>query len=189
MSTSDWKRHRGGALGVVIYLCYTGDSAEGEKLIAPLRKLGKPIEDTIGMTEYVNFQTQWDGPPRLPMNVYFKSGFITGFPAGLVDALSDGFNPGGAFSSYFMQSGGAVADKSETETAFAHRDTLANMMMIGVWPNDEDTPENIARVRANWDLVKEYTSGFYWNLTEADDKQIHGNYGANYQRLVAIKTQ
>ena len=63
------------------------------------------------------------------------------------------------------------------------------MMMIGVWPNDEDTPENIATVRANWDLVKEYTSGFYTNLNEADAKQTHGNYGANYQRLATIKTQ
>ncbi len=179
----------GGTLGAVIYVCYTGDPAIGEKLMAPLRKLGKPIEDTIGMTEYVKVQTQFDGLPRLPLSVYFKSGFITGFPAGLVDALADGFKPDAAFSSYFMHSGGAVADKSETDTAFAHRDTLANMMMIGVWPNHENTPENIATVRANWEMVKEHTSGFYVNLNEADDRTTHGNYGANYQRLVAIKKQ
>jgi hypothetical protein len=46
-----------------------------------------------------------------------------------------------------------------------------------------------AQIHAVWERLKRFTSGFYANLTVADQKAVEENYGANITRLMKIKKQ
>jgi FAD/FMN-containing dehydrogenase len=59
-----------GQLIVMLLACYTGKLEEGEKLLAPLKALGKPVGDLLQRRPYVTLQslldaTQPKGPPLL----------------------------------------------------------------------------------------------------------------------------
>jgi len=179
----------GGELGAVFYVCYTGKPSDGERLLAPLRNLGKPVQDTIGLIDYLTMQRQFDGPTLSPASVYMKSGFMTGFSDGLVEALIGEYTPMANFSAYLWLQGGAVGDRSPTSTAFTHRDTEATIMISGWWMDRADAEQNVADIRSNWDLVNAHTKGFYVNLNEASEQKTHSNYGSNYARLATIKRE
>ena len=44
-----------------------------------------------------------------------------------------------------------------------------------------------AEIHAVWDRLKGFTTGFYANLTVADQQAVDDNYGANITRLMKIK--
>jgi hypothetical protein len=49
-----------GAPVVAIIVSYIGDAAAGEAVVAPLRKFGSPLVDTIAPTSYVQLNTLFD---------------------------------------------------------------------------------------------------------------------------------
>jgi len=179
----------GSVLGVVFYVCYMGKPSDSERVLAPLRNFGKPIEDTIGRKDYLTVQQQFDGPSLSPASVYIKSGFLTELSNGFIDALVEEYEPRDNFSAYLWQQGGAIGDRSPTDTAFTHRDMVATIMISGWWMERAEAEQNVADIRANWDTVKEYTKGFYVNLNEDNRQKTHSNYGENFSRLQAIKRE
>jgi FAD/FMN-containing dehydrogenase len=170
-----------------LYVCTTADSATGEKLLRPFRQFGKPIENTIGAMPYLAVQSQFDGPPLDPTMNYIKGGFVRAFPADLIDVLADDFRPSSQVSVFFQNANGAVADVAQSATAFSHRDALANLMVLGNWKDRSYNDKGRDEVRASWHMVERYTDGYYVNLNDADAAGTGRNYGANFQRLVALK--
>src|SRR4029077_13059004 len=56
-------------------VCYCGPVDQGERVLAPLRKLGKPVKDGLAPTPYVDLQSADDaGNP--PGRYYIKGGYI-----------------------------------------------------------------------------------------------------------------
>jgi hypothetical protein len=56
---------------VAIGVCYTGPLAEGERLIAPVRRFGSPLEDQIHPMAYTELQSLFDAAyPR--RNQYYQ---------------------------------------------------------------------------------------------------------------------
>ena len=74
-----------------IEVIYSGKPADGEKLIAPLAKLGKPLLDGVSTKPYVLAQLGATGsaPPALPAGsgFYVKSGFLNSGPDSLVSEI------------------------------------------------------------------------------------------------------
>jgi FAD/FMN-containing dehydrogenase len=179
---TDWQ----GRAVAVIYVCYSGDFDAGRKVLEPLQRLGKPLENVIGPMDYLAVQRQFDGPHQSPTNHYLKGGFVREFTPGLIDALT-AFRPSKIFAAYMQDSSGAVGDVEPTATAFANRGSRVNLMMFGEWPNAADNEQNRATVRANWDKVEPFTEGFYSNLNDADKRSTDRNFGPNYARLATLK--
>ena len=71
---------------LIFAACYAGDMAEGEKAIAPLRALGKPIADVISPHPFVGWQTAFDPLLTPGARNYWKSHDF----AELSDAAIDG---------------------------------------------------------------------------------------------------
>jgi hypothetical protein len=140
-----------------------------------------------GAMSYLAVQSQFDGPPLDPAMNYIKGGFVRTFPAGLIDVLADDFRPSSQVSIFFQNANGAVADVAQSATAFSHRDTLANLMVLGNWKDRSYNDKGRDEVHASWQMVERHTDGFYVNLNGADAASTGRNYGANYQRLVALK--
>jgi FAD/FMN-containing dehydrogenase len=185
----------GGAPGMAaLQVCYCGPQADAEKALAPIRKLGTPLQDTIKTMEYVQVQRSQDSSDTRAIASYLKGGFVGKFPGELIKAMVDGFHPDPRrmtvlFAQHCGGAGGRVADSA---TAFAHRYAIANVMTVVAWPvNDTDPSPHIEAARAYWKTLQPFTGGFYVNdmAREVTAKDINENYRGNYARLVALKTK
>src|SRR5262249_48931466 len=79
-----------GAPVVVVIVGYIGDHAEGEKLVAPLRKFGAPLVDTIAPSSYVELNTLFDAAfPYGGVQRYWKSSFLKELGDDVLDILID----------------------------------------------------------------------------------------------------
>ena len=178
--------------GVGIHVCYSGPESKAEKVLAPVRALGKPVFDSIKKQSYVAIQQSWDNTDPRNEGQYLKSGFIDDFPAGLADKLIDGFqaDPGRNTVLFSQHSGGAIGRVPADATAFAHRKSKANVFCTVSWPLENDATPHIDYIRRYWKDIEPYTDGWYTN--EASDEPhrvLHANYQGNFPRLQKVKNK
>jgi FAD/FMN-containing dehydrogenase len=183
----------GGAPGSVsLGICYSGPKQDLERALAPIRKLGKPDSDTIKPQDYVALQRSNDGNESRVIASYLKGGFVSSVPDKLVSAIVDGIkgDPKRTTVLFFQHGGGAAGRKPEAATAFAQRDSIANMMAVVAWRQGTvDPAEHIDAARKYWSTLEPFTRGFYVNdlAREITAKDVNANYRGNYPRLVAVK--
>ena len=180
-----------GTPGAHIYAVYSGEAKSGAKVLEPLQRFGKPIKNTIGPQSYLVVQTWSDPPPVDPTHWYLKGGFVREYSAGLIGLLAEEFRPDAGTSMYFQSANGAVADVSQTATAFSHRGATANMMLFGLWKDPSQDEAGRKAIRAMWSKLAPFTDGYYVNLHDTDpkDKGTDSNYGPNFTRLASLKKQ
>jgi hypothetical protein len=177
---------------VVLLPCYSGPQEDAERVLAPLRKAGKPVADTIAKADYVAVQSSQDNTEARVMGEYVKSGFISQFPSSLVDSYVDMIPAAqrlGIFS-FFQHAGGAINRVPEDGTAFAFRDTLAMMAIVTSWPMEEGGEAQQRKLKEMWAGLAPYTSGWYTvEVSDESNEAINRNYRGNYERLVSVKNQ
>jgi len=175
-----------------IHTTWSGPAADAERVLAPLRKLGKPIEDTIRAQDYVAIQRSWDDTDPRNNGEYLKSGFIVGYPAGLVDAVLDGFQPDLARgTSYFYQhGGGAIGRVAADATSFPHRSATLEIFAIVSWDLGTDGKRHVDYVKNYWSSLQPFTDGYYTNeVADEHQPKIDENYRGNIGRLRQLKRQ
>jgi FAD/FMN-containing dehydrogenase len=80
-----------GAKTVAIGVCYSGPLAEGERLIAPVRQFGPPLEDQIRPMAYTELQSMFD-PAYPPRNQYYqKDHFLREISDDAIDIVVEHF--------------------------------------------------------------------------------------------------
>ena len=176
--------------GVGLHVCYSGPESEAEKVLAPIKKLGDPMLDTVAAVDYVAIQKSWDNSDPRNTGEYLKSGFINAFPQSVADALIDGFepNPGRNTTVFFQHSGGAIGRVPVEATAFAHRKSQANMFAVVSWPLDTDRAPHVDYVRRYWKELEAATDGYYTNeVANEPQSQVNKNYQGNFPRLLEVK--
>jgi hypothetical protein len=177
---------------IAIEVCWSGPVDDAERVLAPYRKLGKPDRDGIAAKDYFDVQRANDMGDNRSMGMYLKGGFLSKTPPPLVDAIVDNFpaDPARLTILFFQHCGGAVSRVPENATAFAQRDSLANMMAVTAWPmaGTESKPHMDA-AREYWKALDPFTRGFYVNDLpgEVTAKDIDQNYRGNHARLAALK--
>ncbi len=181
----------GGKPGVVgISVCHSGSAEQAEKMLAPLRKLGTPIADTIKAQEYVAIQRSSDRSDPRYEGAYMKEGFIRDFQGSMVNTLMDGFqqDPGRGTSVYFQHAGGAIGRVAPDATAFAHRHVKHGMFSIVSWKLDSDPAPHIRYIKDYWATLEPFTRGRYTNsIGDEPQKLVSDNYGVALPRLRALK--
>jgi len=177
----------GGERFIGIYGCYAGDVAMGMKVLEPMKKLGKTIEDSFRPMKYTDVQRQFDTDPKGPDHHYVKGGLVRDFTSEFVKHLAKDFAPNDHVFIYMQNSSGAVGDVAPEATAFWNRKSLVNLMVMGEWRDPAQSERNRADIRAAWDQVAPFTAGYYSNLNDADKSTVSPNFGANYPRLQALK--
>jgi FAD/FMN-containing dehydrogenase len=185
----------GNAPGMVsLEVCYAGPHADAERALAPIRKLGAPMQDGIKAMDYTHVQRMNDSTDTRGIASYLKGGFIGKGSPELVSALVDGLqgDPRRMTVLFFQHCGGASSRVAEGATAFAHRYALANMMTVAAWPinaSADDTKAHIEATRRYWKTLEPHTRGFYVNdlAREVTAKELNDNYRSNYERLVGLK--
>ena len=183
------------ALGVT----YLGNPADKDRVLAPFKKLGQPLDDQIHAKTYLEAQgASGTAPIAVPASpggtrTYIKTGFLQSLDPALFDQAIRTFEA--APSSQMMllmmdQVGGAVSRVKSDATAYWNRQASFDLMIDSEWLDAAQDQANIQTVRAAWASVEKYTQGFYVNTEPgADDKRVRGTYGSNYARLQQAKTK
>jgi len=184
----------GGPGAAQMDVCYSGPAKNAERALAPIRKLGTPLSDTIKTMDYVEVQRAGDWTDARLLGTYLKGGFISAMPEKLITAAVEGLqgDPNRVTGLFFQLCGGACGRVPENATAFAHRYALANMMTLSGWRHGvEDPAKHIAATRKYWSTLEPFTKGFYVNdmPREATAKDVVNNYRGNQTKLVALKTK
>jgi len=178
---------------VLVEVCYCGDPGSYEAAMAPVRKLGKPIADSVKAVDYTVMQRAGDVSDPRAQGIYLKSGFIPRLGDDLIAAMVSGFpaKPTRSTAIFFQMSGGAIARVPADATAFPARDAFANLLTAAQWRFGDDPADHMRAIREYWATLERYTHGFYVNDLEPDHSAaaIQRNYRTNHDRLVAVKKQ
>ena len=184
-----------GAPVVAIIASHIGDIAAGERVLAPVRKFGAPLVDTIAPTSYVALNTLFDAAvPYGGVQRYWKSSFLKELGDDLLDIMvARAASMRSPMSMVlFFHLHGAAARVHPRETAFGAREDLWDYDVISQWTDPAETPDHIRWTREYWSAVEPFASGeVYVNHLDAEEAtRIRAAYaGGNYDRLVALKNK
>ncbi|GGY01062.1 FAD-linked oxidase [Litchfieldella qijiaojingensis] len=180
--------------GLAIEVCYCGAIDAGEKVLLPLRKLGSPMLDTIDCVPYETVQNLLTDifPPG--MHHYWKSSFVREFSDDAIDTIVDFFTaavPPPLAVITFEHLGGVIGRIGEQDTAFSHRQAQHSLLVLRTWQDPEKSEANIAWGRQCYGIAEPFLeSGVYVNyLGDEGEARVRAAYGANYERLVALKNK
>jgi hypothetical protein len=173
---------------------YVGPIGKGEATLRPLREFGVPLADQIRPMAYKELQTILD--PMMPWGLYnyWKSSFLTAMSDTAIDTLIAHFAvvPSPLTVVVLEQLGGAVSRIGRHETAFNLRDGEHNLAIASRWTDPGETEHNIRWTRELWEAMQPYSSAaVYVNYLGGDESatRIKAAYGANYDRLAALKNR
>lgn len=179
---------------VALFVCYTGETNEGEKLVAPIKAFGSPVGDIVQRRTYVSQQSLLDATQPKGRRYYWKSEYLPRLdPNLLATTISHAEKIASPHSAIILfPLDGALNRLPENHSAVGNRDTSWVLNITASWEKAEDDKANIEWARAAWRDMRGFsTGGTYVNfLTEEEgDERIHAAYGRNYDRLVEIKSK
>ena len=179
---------------------YSGDLAAGERVLQPVREFGTPLEDLSGPWPYRE-QVQAAFDPFLSGMgehiAYWKSTYTNELTDEVIDVLVErGRNRPDPWTIIVVPAfTGAVARVGADETAFGARPPFM-ISVDGLWHDASQNAANVQWVRDFYDELQPHSTGqVYVNfLGEEDDAAAalattQSVYGANYERLVDVKTK
>ena len=180
---------------VAVAGCYSGAVDDGEPVVQPLRELGQPLIDLSGPWPWLGLQSGFD--PLFPKGAfyYWKSRALAELSNEAIDVIADfgARRPSPLTDIVVWHQGGAMSRVGETETAYGGRDAAFLVTGEASWDDPALSDEGIGWGRAFWDAVGQYsTGGLYLNfagLGEEKEALVKAGYGANYERLAALKAK
>jgi FAD/FMN-containing dehydrogenase len=179
---------------VAIVVGYIGDLAEGEALVAPVRKFGSPLVDTIAPMSYVQLNQMFDAAfPYGGVQRYWKSSFLKQLGDDVLEILIDRAATMRSPMSMvgFFHVHGAATRVDPNETAFGLRADQWDYDVISQWNDPGESAGHIQWTREFWTAVKPFATGeVYVNHLDAEEgTRIRAAYSDNFGRLVALKNK
>ena len=180
--------HLQGRTVIGLAACYTGDIAEGARVLALMRALS-PEVDLVGEMPYAAFNSMLDDPPG--KRNYWSAEYMAGFPDDAVDVfVKYAANLPSPFTQHIMLPwGGEVARVSASDTPMTQRDAAWITHPFAVWEGEENDEANIRWAREySADMKKFATGGIYLNfIGDEGQDRVRAAYGPNYDRIAKIK--
>jgi FAD/FMN-containing dehydrogenase len=181
-----------GEVAVAIAVCYAGPIEHGDQLLRPLRRLG-PDSDAIEPMSYRALQQASDAGFPPGQQHYWRSGYITALDDEAIDVMLDFVSrmPSQASGVGLQQLHGTAARVDATATAFPHRGNRYDCLILSQWPDPADSERNIAWTRSMYGAIEPFLAeGVYVNnLGDFGARGVGQAYGANYERLAALKAE
>ena len=181
---------------VGIVICWTGDHAEGERVIAPLREAAQPLIDLVQPMPYAAVQSMLDGGGPKGINAYMKAEFLDELTDEACDKLIRwGMSRPGPMVQLLVEPlGGAITRLDDDATALGRRDAMWCYHALSLWmePDEETAAAHLAWAKdLAADLAPHCREGVYLNFTsDAGEDRVRSSYGdAKYARLQAIKAK
>jgi FAD/FMN-containing dehydrogenase len=177
---------------VALKVCYAGDLGDGEKIVRPLRSLGRALADLVAPMPYTALQEGGDEGVPPGLRNYWKSSYLhelTDKAVGtLVDHAAEITSPLSVIA--IERLGGAVSRIGEDETAFGHRDAGFDFRTLSLWTDPDESDVHIPWTRQFWEAMQPFSTGGVYvnNLGKEGEGRVKAAYApAKYERLVALK--
>jgi FAD/FMN-containing dehydrogenase len=180
---------------IVVFLavhCGAGQRAQQE--LSQLREFGSPIADLSNTLPYLEVQRFFDADyPAHDMRYYWKSHYLAGLPDEAIAVLVDlnETSPSVHSTLDIWQLGGAFSRPAASDTAFGDRSAPFLLGIESNWEHPEDDGAALEWGRTAFRALEPFaTGGEYLNfpgLYENNDKMVQDTFGANLDRLVALK--
>jgi len=176
---------------LVFAVCYVEQTPEGDKALAELRGLGKPIADVIGPTPFAGWQQAFDPLLTPGSRNYWKSHDFDTVPEPMIDLLYNAIRtlPDPQCEVFIGALGGAMARVAPDATPFPQRSAHFTMNVHTRWEDSAKDAACVAWARALFDAAAPHALGtVYVNFVPDDERdRLAGAYGDNLGRLARIK--
>jgi FAD/FMN-containing dehydrogenase len=182
-----------GAKVAALIAGYTGPVEDGEAALAPLRRFGPPVADTIQPMPYTAVQRMLDSAFPPGHHHYWKSGYMRELSDGALETMVAQFleAPSPLSAALLEPVGGAAARVAPDATAYAHRNGQPSFLIVARWADPAEAEREIAWARAYWAAMQPYVEqAAYPNYLEAGAEgaeRVRAAYGGNYERLTRVK--
>jgi FAD/FMN-containing dehydrogenase len=180
---------------MVVAAAYAGSVDAGEDVVQPLRELGRPLVDVSGPWPWLGLQSGFDALFPKGGLYYWKSRALAELTDAAIDDIADfgARRPSPLTDIVVWHNGGAMSRVGETETAYGGRDAAFLVTGEASWADPALTDDALAWGREFWDAMGRHsTGGLYLNfagLGEEKEQLVKAGYGANYERLAALKAK
>lgn len=180
----------------VFVIFHSGPADQAERDLAPLSKaLGDPLAELVYRRPYTELQSLNDESEPKGNHYYWKSEWVADLSDELLgvirDEAADCLVPGGDIG--FAHIGGALNERPADDGAVGNRDAEYLSIAAAMWETDDPRGEEYrAWVRGAWRAFRPHsTGGHYVNFqtSEEGEDRVRASYGANFDRLVEIKTR
>jgi FAD/FMN-containing dehydrogenase len=186
-------KERHGTPIVAILACHSGDLAEGERAVAPIKKFGRPIGDVLVRRPYTQLQTLLDATQPKGRRYYWKSEFLPRIDpdlcAGVIEHAARIRSPHSAV--ILFQVSGALNRHAPDHSPVGNRGAHFVLNIAGSWERPGDDAENVEWARTAWLALRRFsTGGTYVNFLNSDEvsSRLDAALGDAVRRLTEIKT-
>jgi FAD/FMN-containing dehydrogenase len=176
---------------VGIAACWFGDTGDGERALAPLRRFGPPVLDMIGRTSYAAAIRLVDEPSAPGLHRAYRSGALSALSDEAIEILVEhSRSMTSPMSGVLVEHlHGAAARVPVDATAFALRDVPYVVLVMPQWQPGEAAAPHLVWADRFWSALQPHTTGaVYVNyLGDEGQQRVRAAYGANHARLVELK--
>lgn len=172
-------------------LCWSGDLASAEDVVAPLCRFGSPLVEHLGPMPYVQWQHLQDAGAPSGRYHYWKTASYRSLPDSVIETLAAAALslPTSLSEIHIQHLGGAVARVPAEETPFAQRDAGAFVNLIGATQWTEEFPLLRERTRALHErIARDALPRLFPNFSGRDDGRVADQLGpATAERLQDLR--
>ncbi len=176
---------------IVFALCHAGDPDDGRRAVEPIRHLGTPYGEHIGVQPFTAWQQAFDPLLAPGARNYWKSHNFTELTDGTIDLLVRYASevPSPHCEIFIGQLGGQINRVAPESTAYSHRDAEFVVNVHGRWETAAEDDRGMGWARDFYnDAAPFATGGVYVNFMTAEEtERVGAAYGSNWDRLVEIK--
>ena len=180
---------------VILATVYVGPPEEGARIMQPLRELATPLLDMSGPIPFTALQAAFD--PFFPKGrfYYWKSTNVHELSDVCIDTIlaAAANRPSHMSDIPIWHLGGALSRVAPESTAYGRRDAPYLVTAEATWTDAAQNEKNIHWARELVAAMKPFSrGGLYLNFAgfgEEKEAMLRDAYGANYDRLVLLKTQ
>src|SRR3954471_1793407 len=186
------EEHHGKPMVALIF-GHSGDHAEAEALLKPMRDVAPPVTDMAGPIPYVALNSMLD--PLFPKGgrYYMRAGNMAELSPEAISEIvaAHATAPMGQAEIHLHDFGGAVARVGKDATAFGDRSAAYVLNIVGGWPDASGDETNLAWMRDVGARLDEYCTGaVYSNYMGAEgEERTKAAYGDKLGRLQALKRE
>lgn len=182
---------RHGDMFVALVACWAGPLEQAEAQFRPFHEVAEVKAELVGPVPFPAINAAFDGLFPKGMRQYWKGNYVKELTddAIAVHVQHGPKAPTVSSTMHLYPIDGAPQRVPADATAFGHRDANWSMVILSGWDDPADDAANVQWVRDYSDALAPYSQeGGYVNFMSADDEnRTAANYGANFDRLVAIK--
>ena len=179
---------------VALLACHSGNPAEGEKLVAPIKSFGTPIGDVLVRRPYEQMQSLLDATQPKGRRYYWKSEYLSSIEPALCEKViaHAARIPSPHSAVVLFQIEGALNRLEQGHSPVGNRDARYVLNVAGSWEQAAEDRANIDWVRGAWNDMKSFsTGGTYVNFLTEDEgpERIAAALGKGRRRLAEVKAK